>query len=53
MKNIYKYNIKEIDKTWMMECYYYESFSSFLREVYNISESTYMKYMRAQEKESE
>lgn len=48
-KNIYKYDIKKISLHYTQMCYYY-TFEDFLRTFYNISENTYLKYKRLQEK---
>lgn len=47
--NIWKYDINKIASHWTKMCYYMD-FSTFLREHYNIAESTYMKYKRLQER---
>lgn len=49
IKNIFKYDTYKINAQWNTECYYHDSFDSFLRDNYNIAESTYIKYLRLQE----
>lgn len=47
--NIWKYDIDKISKHWTVVCYHMD-FTTFLRDYYDIAESTYRKYMRLQEK---